>query len=206
GLGGDEDGQGDGHGGQGATDQHPHGHAQDEGEGGVGDGNDAAGVEQQGGQLREVEGVGGLVDGAGPPGHREAAQPRGGHGGQAGEGEFDGQPAGVGDALVPHQPVGAGLELAGEQRRAPEQPDQGGQDQHDGGDRQEGALVVVEEQPDEVRAATGLGGAGGDPGGVVVGQARAGDGEEGGEGGQGGQQHRGRGAELAPGQPDHRWT
>jgi hypothetical protein len=98
-----------------------------------------------------------------------AAQSRGGHGGQAGETEFDGQPAGAGDALVPNQPVRAGLALTGDERCSPEQPDKDGLDQHGGGDAEEGVLVVPEEPVDEVRAAAALGGAGGDPGGVVVG-------------------------------------
>lgn len=34
------------------------------------------------------------------------------------------RPAGPGDALGPHQAQGAGLELAGDQRRPPEHPDQ----------------------------------------------------------------------------------
>ena len=73
----------------------------------------------------------GLVDGAGPPGHHEAEQPGGGHGGQADQAELDGQPAGPGDALVPGQPEGAGLELAGDQRRAPEDADDRGRDEED---------------------------------------------------------------------------
>ena len=61
------------------------------------------------------------VDRAGPPGHHQAEQPGRGHAGQADQAELDRQPSGAGDALGPGQPEGAGLELAGDQRRAPEQ-------------------------------------------------------------------------------------
>src|SRR5207245_102745 len=57
------------------------------------------------------------VDRAGPPGHHEAEQPGRGHAGQADQADLDRQPAGAGDALVPRQPKGTGLQLAGDQRR-----------------------------------------------------------------------------------------
>ena len=63
----------------------------------------------------------GPVDRAGPPGDEQAEQPGGEHGGQADRGELDRHPAGAGDALVPGQTERTGLQLAGDQRRSPEQ-------------------------------------------------------------------------------------
>jgi hypothetical protein len=121
-LDGDEDGEGDRHRGERAADQHPDRHTEREGEGRVGDRDDPAGAEQQRLHPRELI-SGGLVERVRPPVDREADQSRGGDGRQADEAELDGQPARAGDALVPRQPVRAGLELAGDQRRAPEEPD-----------------------------------------------------------------------------------
>src|SRR4051812_23588056 len=61
-----------------------------------------------------------------PPrqGRRQAEQSGEGHGGQAEQAELGGQPAGPGGRLGPDQPLGAGLQLAGDQRGAPEDADQ----------------------------------------------------------------------------------
>jgi hypothetical protein len=73
----------------------------------------------------------GAPDGRGPPGLHEAEPFGDGHGGQAGQRELDRQPPGAGDALVPGQVVRPGLELTGDQRRSPEDADDGGGDQDD---------------------------------------------------------------------------
>ena len=68
----------------------------------------------------------GLADGIRPPGIHEAERFGNGHGGQAGQRELDHEPPGPGDALCPGQPIGPGLELAGDQRGTPEDADDRG--------------------------------------------------------------------------------
>src|SRR5450755_3596437 len=213
-----EDGEGHGHGGQGAADEYPGGNAEGEGEGGVADRGDAARGEQQ--RVEPVEGgrpapagdPDGPVDRTGPPGDHEAEQSGGGHGGQSDQAQLDRQPAGAGDALAPGQPEGAGLDLAGDQRRAPEHADDGRRQEHeaDADVKQQRVGSAGFELTDEVAgepSAVAVGEASGDPaGGIQAGQVRAGGGEGDGRDGQGGGRRDGLGAELAPGQPHHRWA
>ena len=85
----------------------------------------------------------------------------------AGDPELGGEPPGPGDALVPDQPVGAGLELAGDHRRAPEDADDRGDDvRQRRPDSEDGLLGVVRaELVEEVLAADA----------DEVGELRAGD-------------------------------
>ena len=70
-----------------------------------------------------------LSTGPRPPGHHEAEEPGDYHARNTHEAELDRQPAGAGDALGPGQAEGAGLELAGDKRRPPEDADEGGDGQ-----------------------------------------------------------------------------
>src|SRR6185437_5708153 len=126
-LNGDEDREGGGHRGQGAPEQQAEGDAEREGEGGVAERHDVARVERLG--AEPVAGHG--VERAGPPRHQEADDSGGRDGGQRDGGELDCEPAGAGHRLVPGHVVRAALEFSGDQRRAPEDPDQAWGSQHE---------------------------------------------------------------------------
>src|SRR5437899_1396551 len=131
------------------------GDTESESESGVTDRYDATRAEDRRDDPREVEepGLGAVgncsVNRTRPPGDRQAEQPGDGHRGQAGETQLGSQPAMTGDALVPHQPVGAGLQFASYQWRAPEGADdgRGGVDERLSGDVQE---LVDPVDPDPV--------------------------------------------------------
>ena len=117
----DEGDEGGRHGGQRPADEHAGDDPEHEGERGIADGDQVAAVER-GGRERAV---GDAVERARPPGHHEAQESGGDHRGQTDQAELGGQPAGAADALGPRQPEGVVLQLAGDQRRAPEDPDEG---------------------------------------------------------------------------------
>jgi hypothetical protein len=200
-----------GHGREGAPEQRPGGDAEGEGEHRVAERGDAVGDEVQLAEPARGDGEGGavcdgLADRRRPPVLHEGQRLGDGHGGQAPDGELDGQPPGPGNGLVPGQRGGAGLQLAGDQRRAPEQADEEGRQEVDPGAEQEQQRISVAvqrhgEPAGQVRAAAmaAVEPAGGEQGG----QVRAGDREhdrvrrhrrEGGNG---------LGAELPPGEPGH---
>ena len=107
--------------------------------------------------------------------------------------ELDGQPPGARDRLGPGQPVGAGLELAGDQRRAPEHADDHRRHGDDDDAGVEEVAVVRREVVEDVPVGRG-----------EVGQPWTGRGQDQREGDREGRDGRGLGAELAPGEPDHR--
>jgi hypothetical protein len=116
---------------------------------------------------------------------------------------LDGEPGPAGDALVPHQPVGAGLQFPRHQRRTPEHADEHGcQADRTGEVEQEIAVVTVELAHSGGAVATrvapaAVGVVGAPDVGPQVQKIGKGDGE------QRGAEERGR-AELPPGEPDHR--
>src|SRR6202023_2897496 len=142
--------------------------AEGEGERRVAERGDAVGSEGQPAELvpaehrRAAAVADGLADGIRPPGIHEAERLGDGHGGQADQRELDRQPLGPGDALVPGQPVGPGLELTGDQRGTPEDAEERGR----GEDEYETkwvrdvvhgtGLQLVEEAAGRVRAAVAL--------------------------------------------------
>ena len=130
-----------------------------------------------------------------PPGHREGEQPDRRGRGERRHAELGGQPPGAGDRLGPGQPVGAGLELAGDQRCAPEHTDdrRGHGDDDDPG--VEEVAVVRGEVVEDVAVGRG-----------EVGEPWAGGGQDQREGDRDGRDGRGLGPELPPGEPDHRRT
>src|SRR6266516_3221135 len=201
--GADVDGERSGHGGDSAADQHAGGDAEGEGEQGVADRGDAAGAVDERGDPVVV----GVVDVVRPGGDGPAEQPDARRRGGADDGEFGGQPAGAGDRLVEGEAVGAGFEFPGEQGRPPEDPDQGGDHMHQG----EGVVVdlVVDAAADLVEEGADRGAAvavagGGAAGGPEIGKVVAGHCEGDGDDGQAADGDPGLGAELAPGEPDHR--
>lgn len=111
------------HRGQGAADDEAEGDAQDEGESGLGHGDDTPcgeghGVEPREVRVRRATVVDSPVDGAAPPTHRECGQSGRGQGGRRTKARLGRRPACAGDALVPRQVVGTGLQFTGDQRRA----------------------------------------------------------------------------------------
>jgi hypothetical protein len=209
-----EDGQGHRHRGDGAPDEDPDGGAEDEGERGVAERGDAvAGEDRRGKPARVEQGASGAVAGGsaercGPPGLHQAESLGDGDGGQADHAELDRQPPGAADALGPGQPERPGLQLAGDQRGAPEDADDGGSedDDRDADHVQRRIGTVGLQLPDEAAGQTAAAAvmAAADPaGGVQAGQVRAGDGQQDGERHQGRDRGDGLGTELAPAQPDH---
>jgi hypothetical protein len=118
---GDDDGEGDGHRGQGAADEEPGSDPEGEPERCVPGRRDARG--EAAGRERGIARVR-LVDGASPPVRHEAEHLADDDGGRPGDDELGGQPADAGYALGPRQAEGAGLELAGDQRRPRNRPAQ----------------------------------------------------------------------------------
>jgi hypothetical protein len=89
--------------------------------------------------------------------------------------------------------VGAGFQLAGDQGGTPEgADDRGGDAQHDDPGEEQGA-VVVGQHVEDVRVQAGQ-----------AGEAGAGDREDECDSGDRGVDRNGLGAELPPGEPDHR--
>ena len=125
----------------------------------------------------------------------KVSTPDGRGGGERRHAELGGQPPGAGDRLGPGQPVGAGLELAGDERRAPEHAD----DHRCHGDDDDPGVEEVAVGPREVVEDVAV--RRGD-----VGQPWTGRGQDQREGDRDGRDGRGLGAELAPGEPDHRRT
>ena len=158
--------------------------------------------------LERVPGLlGGLIERAGPPADHQAEQSGSGHGGQADEAELDRDPASAGDALVPGQPEGAALKLAGDQWRAPEDADQRGhgiqQDDAAVEDQPGRAALHLVDEVARVRAAAGATGC--QPAAVEQrSQVRSGDRQGDRHRDQRGACHDGLDAELTPAQPDHR--
>ena len=129
-----------------------------EGEGGVADRDDAARAEHRRRDPRDAEhGVSSLpaaiASSIGPAHHvtSRLSSPTPSIAAKPIKRELGGQPAGTGDGLVPRQAVRAGLELAGDQRRAPERADDRRRDQQrreadvEDGDLQAVGLQQVEE-------------------------------------------------------------